>query len=178
MDGKMAAIRGSGSDALSHNLRLFQPRNAVIALGLTVNYLMKKAPFDRLPFGDWSRILVGQIDRGHYRFVVGANNQIQGFAGWGLPSKENAEAWLAGGCELSNADCIDGDCIVFNVWTAHSLNVHRFMVDRARELIKDRQTVYFRRFYSDGRVRPVRLNVTEFISAHIARAMAARDEAC
>src|ERR1700693_2975848 len=99
------ATEGAGG-----RLRLFRPRNAVVALGLTVNYLMKKAPFDRLPFGEWSRVLVGQIDRGHYCFVIGENSRIEGFSGWALAAQADAEAWLAGSRDLSFEDCRQGDC--------------------------------------------------------------------
>ncbi len=29
--------------------------------------------------------------------------------------------------------------------------------------------IYYKRFYDDGRIRPVRLTVNEFVTAHIAR---------
>ena len=50
-----------------------------MALGLAVNHLMTKPAFANLRFGDWSRILVGQINRKHYYFAVDGKNQIQGF---------------------------------------------------------------------------------------------------
>jgi hemolysin-activating ACP:hemolysin acyltransferase len=157
------------TEASTIGLRLFQPRNAVVALGLTVNYLMKRAPFDRLPFGEWSRVLVGQIDRGHYCFVVGENSRIEGFAGWALAGKADAEAWLAGSRDLSFEDCRQGDCVIFSAWAADGPMAHRFMVDHARRLIKDKQMMYFKRYYESGRVRLVRLKVNEFVVGHIAR---------
>ena len=41
-----------------------------MALGLAVSHLMTKPAFANLRFGDWSRVLVGQINRKHYAFVV------------------------------------------------------------------------------------------------------------
>ncbi len=44
--------------------------------------LMTKPAFANLRFGDWSRILAGQINRGHYALVVDKTNNVHGFAGW------------------------------------------------------------------------------------------------
>ncbi len=78
------------------DLKLFRPQSPFVALGLAVNHLMTKPAFANRRFGDWSRILVGQINRKHYCFAVDGNNQIQGFMGWALTSKEKAEAWVEG----------------------------------------------------------------------------------
>ena len=59
--------------------------------------------------------------------------------------------------------------MIFNAWSANSTSVHRFLVDAARKLIKDSETVYFKRHYKDGSWRPVRLNVNDFVAVHIDR---------
>ena len=156
-------------------LRLFRPNSPVVALGLAVNYLMTKPAFAQLRFGDWSRILVGQINRGHYCFVIDGNNQTQGFVGWALTTREKAEAWVEGRRGLSYGDSTEGDCLVFNGWMANSFKVHRFMVDEARKIIKDKETIYFKRYYNDGSNRPVRLNVNDFVARHIDRKMLSPD---
>jgi hypothetical protein len=46
-------------------------------------HLMLKPAFARLPFGHWSRILTGQIRRGHY-FFIASSKQDRGFCGWAL----------------------------------------------------------------------------------------------
>ena len=48
------------------DLKVFRPQSPYVALGLAVNHLMTKPAFANLRFGDWSRILVGQINRKHY----------------------------------------------------------------------------------------------------------------
>src|SRR5438876_7564238 len=83
-------------DATLPALRIVKPANAAAALGLAVSHLMVKPAFANLKFGDWSRILVGQINRGHFCFAMDAENQIQGFMGWALASKEHAEGWGEG----------------------------------------------------------------------------------
>jgi hypothetical protein len=51
-------------------LRLIRPNNPYVALGVAVNHLMGKPAFANLRFGDWSRALVGQINREHYYFAI------------------------------------------------------------------------------------------------------------
>src|SRR5690349_9034581 len=77
-------------------LRVFRPDNAFVALGLAVNHLMTMPAFANLRFGDWSKILVGQINRKHYWLVVDDKNEIQGFLGWAVTTRERAEDWVEG----------------------------------------------------------------------------------
>src|SRR5882724_5755562 len=76
--------------------RLYRPESSAQALGLAVNHLMTKPAFANLRFGEWSRILVGQINRRHFYFVVDPKNRVQGFAGWALTTRDKAEAWVEG----------------------------------------------------------------------------------
>src|SRR5262245_26486651 len=95
-------------------LRVFRPDNPYVALGLAVNHLMTKRAFAALRFGEWSRILVGQINRKHYCFVVDANNRVQGFLGWAVTTKDKAERSEERRVGLSYADdSFDGPCIIF-----------------------------------------------------------------
>jgi hemolysin-activating ACP:hemolysin acyltransferase len=158
-------------------LYLFRPKVAATALGLAVAHMFTKPAFGSLPFGEWSRVLVGQINRGHYAFVVDDAKQVQGFAGWGLVTRAKAEAWVEGRYDLTYQDCLEGDCVVFNAWVANSTRAHRFLVDAARKLIKDRQTVYFKRHYKNGGWRAVRLNVNDFVGVHVDRRESAKSVA-
>jgi hemolysin-activating ACP:hemolysin acyltransferase len=151
------------------DLKVFRPQDPYVALGLAVNHLMTKPTFANLRFGDWSRILVCQINRKHYCFAVDSTNHIQGFMGWALTSKENAEAWVEGRSALSFADSLDGDCVVFNAWAANTGEVNRFLLGEARKVIEGKDTVYFKRFYKDGSVRPARLRVNDLVAQHLRR---------
>ena len=131
-------------------LRVFRAKDPYIALGLAVSHLMTKPAFANLRFGDWSRILTGQINRKHYYFAVDSKNQIQGFMGWAVTSKEKAEAWVEGRGAVSFADSRDGDCLIFNAWAANTPEVNRFLVSQAREIMQGKDTVYFKRHYKDG----------------------------
>jgi hemolysin-activating ACP:hemolysin acyltransferase len=150
-------------------LRIYKPANAAAALGLAVSHLMTKPAFANLKFGDWSRILVGQINRGHYCFAVDAENQVQGFMGWAFASREHAEGWVEGRRGLSFEDSKAGDCMIINAWSANSTKVTRFLLAEARRIGSDKTTVYFKRHYKDGTTRPARVAVNSFVGAHMAR---------
>jgi hemolysin-activating ACP:hemolysin acyltransferase len=150
-------------------LRAFRPDNPFAALGLAVNHLMTMPAFASLRFGEWSRILVGQINRKHYLLVVDEKNQVQGFLGWALTTKERAEAWVEGRGGLSYQDSMDGDCVIFNAWAGKGLKVNRFLLQEARKVMAGKEMVYFKRHYKDGTTRPARLTVNEFVDQHIER---------
>ena len=150
-------------------LRIFKPANAAAALGLAVSHLMTKPAFANLKFGDWSRILVGQINRGHYCFAVDAGHQVQGFMGWALASEAHAKAWADGTRPLTFEDSRSGDHVVVNAFSANSTKVTRFLVDEARRAFKDKTTLYFKRHYKDGTTRIARVPLNEFIAGHIER---------
>ena len=153
-------------------LRIFKPASPTAALGLAVSHLMVKPAFANLKFGDWSRILVGQINRGHYCFAVDGENQVQGFMGWAFADKDKAEDWVEGRRPLTFEDSKSGDCMVINAWSANSTRVTRFLLAELRRIGKDKTTVYFKRHYKDGTTRPARLAVNAFVESHIERGAA------
>lgn len=150
-------------------MRLFRPESPAIALGLAVNHLMTKPAFAPLRFGDWSKILVGQINREHYRFVLDANDQVVGFLGWALTRQEIAEAWVENQGSFSDADARGGNSIIFNAWSADTPKVNPFLLEAARQAAQGRDMMYFKRLYKDGIVRPVRLRVNNFVTNHLKR---------
>jgi hemolysin-activating ACP:hemolysin acyltransferase len=150
-------------------LRLFRPANPGMALGLAVSHLMTKPAFARQAFGTWSRVLVGQVNRGHYYLVLDGCERVVGFLGWALTSETNAEAWVHGRASFSDADAHAGDCVVFNAWAADDGAVHRVILRAARAVVRDHRLIYFKRHYPDGGTRPMRLTVNAFIGAHLAR---------
>ena len=150
-------------------LRIFRPASPTAALGLAVSHLMVKPAFANLKFGDWSRILVGQINRGHYCFALDAENQVQGFMGWALADRDKAEDWVEGRRALTYEDSKSGDCMIINAWSANSTGATRFLLAEARRIGRDKTAVYFKRHYKDGSARPARLSVNSFVTSHIAR---------
>lgn len=144
---------------IDQELRVLQPANPAVALGLAVSHLMTKPAFAKLQFGDWSRILVGQINRKHFCFAVDADGQVQGFMGWALASREHAEAWAEGRRGLSFEDSRDGDCVVVNAFAANSNKVTRFLIEQARRVFGNKDALYFKRHYKDGSTRIARVAV-------------------
>lgn len=150
-------------------LHLFRPKTPALALGLAVSHLMTKPAFAHLKFGDWSRVLAGQINRGHYYFVVDGRNGIVGFVGWAETTRERAEAWVEGQAGVSDEHARGGNCVLLNGWAANTPEVNRFLVDAARVFWRDKETIYFKRHYKSGGTRASRLSVNAFVHRHIAR---------
>jgi len=150
-------------------LRIVRPDNPYVALGLAVSHLMTKPAFAALNFGEWSKILVGQINRKHFCFVIDGKNQVQGFLGWALADKASAEAWVEGHQALSFQDSRDGDCIIFNAWASSSMQAKRLLMIEARKVMAGKHMAYFKRHYPDGSTRPSRLTVNDFVDQHIER---------
>src|SRR5262247_605746 len=174
-NNKAAPATTAPAAAARPELRVFRPDNPYVALELAVNHLITKPAFAYFKFGGWSRILVGQINRKHFWFVVDANNQIVGFMGWAVTSKDKAEAWVEGRAGLAYDDAKDGDCVVFNAWAANNLKINRFLLEEGRKVIQGKDTVYFKRHYNDGSTRPSRLRVNDFVDQHIERKRAPAD---
>jgi hemolysin-activating ACP:hemolysin acyltransferase len=150
-------------------LRIVKPDSPAAALGLAVSHLMTKPAFANLRFGDWSRILVGQINRKHFCLVVDGAGQVQGFMGWALASEEHANAWAKGSRALTFEDSRHGDCVVVNAFSANSTRVTRFLIREARRVFKDKTALYFKRHYKDGTTRVARMSINEFVNGHIER---------
>lgn len=135
-------------------LRTFD--NRAMALGLAVEYLMKKPAFARLPFGHWSRVLIGQIRRGHYVLVI-QGKKVVGFGGWAASTEAEAEAWLAGQPNATEIAGDAGDCAVINAWAADGPAVNDVLIAEAMRRTQEFRMVYAKREYEDGRTRPVRM---------------------
>lgn len=154
--------RSEGTTLQEVHLRLVRPANPAAALGLATSHLMTKPAFAQLRFGAWSRVLVGQVNRGHYRLVMDGDHQVHGFLGWALCSEAAAEAWLAGR-DLPSAQAREGDCVLFNAWSADTPAVHRLVLVAARGAMLGRRLACFRRVYPDGTSRATRMPVNAFV---------------
>ena len=95
-----------GDSPGSPELSLWKPAEPATALGLAVEFLMKEPVFAKLPFGDWSQVLIGQINRGHFCFVVDAQRRVQGFLGWAFTQERLAEQWVESRAALTDKDCL------------------------------------------------------------------------
>jgi hypothetical protein len=88
---------------------------------------------------------------------VAVSYLIVGFAGWAFTTREKADAWIAGASDPLFEDSKSGEIIVINAW------------DEMRKVGGAKEAVYYKRFYNDGRLRPVRLPVNEFVATHVAQ---------
>jgi hemolysin-activating ACP:hemolysin acyltransferase len=147
-------------------LRAVLIKDAATALGLAIGHLMSKPAYESIGFASWSRVLIGQINRGHYRFIMDNGDRVAGFLGWTYTDRETAENWVAG---KSGKDAPQpGNCVVFNVWSSERGEVGKLLLDSARQAMQGCDLVYYRRLYANGRVRPVRLSVNAFVQKHMA----------
>jgi len=153
-----------------HGLKTITFENRATALGLAVEHLMLKPAFARLPFGHWSRVLTGQIRRGHY-FFIASSNRIVGFCGWALATEEEAEAWVAGSEAAAIMKGESGDCIVLNAWSADTPEAHRVLLDELRIRGRGNRVLYAKRDYKDGRTRPLRLKLDGAVDSHALKAI-------
>jgi hemolysin-activating ACP:hemolysin acyltransferase len=142
-------------------LRLFQHPNPAAALGLAVSHLMTKPAFARLPFGTWSRVLVGQINRRHYQLALDPAGNTIGFLGWAISDENAAEAWLAG--VETPSDSGSGDCVIINAWSAETAAANRLLLEAARIVAARHRLIYFKRHYPDGSIRTGKLSTPDFV---------------
>lgn len=150
------------------NLRAIRPKNPYIALGMMVDHLMNKPAYSAVGFTSWSKILAGQINRNHYAFIINSQQKLLGMIGWVFADQSVAEAWVSGK-PLGKHGGKDGDCIIFNMWSADNNEVHGLILDIARQAVAGCKMLYYRRLYADGRMRIVRLPVNQFVHRHLER---------
>jgi tetratricopeptide (TPR) repeat protein len=168
------AVERSGAKD-EERLRAWRPKSLSASLGLAVEFLSKKPAFAKLQFGEWSQVLYYQVNRGHFFFVVDQDQRVLGFLGWALTDESLAEQWVEGRAGLRNDQCREGDCVIVNAFASETDAANRFIVEAMRKLFANKRTLYFKRHYRDGRARPVRLTVNEFVAAHLARSSGRRD---
>lgn len=151
-------------------LKRAQFRDGYAALGRAVTYLMTKPAFAAAPFGHWARTLTGQVNRGHYFFVLqGEADAIVGFLGWAFVPEETALNWVQNRGAVSFSDSVAGDCVVINAWAADSGAANRFILQELRKIGAAKKRVFAKRYYPDGRARGVELEVNGAVPGHIAR---------
>ncbi len=92
-----------------------------------------------------------------------------------MTSQSLAEQWVEGRAGLRNDECREGDCVIVNAFAAETGGANRFIVNTMRKLFASKRTLYFKRHYRDGRTRPTRLSVNDFVAGHVARSVAGRE---
>ena len=148
--------------------RLTRAADPYAAVARAVEFCARHDAFAARPFGHWAKVLIGQVNRGHYRFATetgaeGPAPRIVGFAGWFHASRASAERWLAD--EACPAHDPRGDCVVLNAVAAESAEVLRLLSGSLHLMRPGPFTLYAKRLYADGRVRPIRLPVAGHATA-------------
>ena len=139
-------------------LRAIRDKNPFAACGRTVSYLMNVPNLARLPFGQLSRLIVGQINRGHYFFIVDSASAINGYCGWSQASHSEAEAWLVKNIDVGGDRVTDGPVCVINLWQASSPKANTAIIGALRTMLHPgTELIVAKRFYPDGTIRPVRI---------------------
>jgi hemolysin-activating ACP:hemolysin acyltransferase len=149
-------------------LRAAQDPNAFAALGRAVSYMMTKPAFANAPFGHWAKTLTGQINRKHYFFVT-RGDKVAGFVGWAFVDEAKARLWVEGKADIGFGDSVNGDCVVINAWASDDEGVNRFILEEMRRRVLARKRVFAKRFYKDGRVRPVILELNDILKSHVTK---------
>jgi hemolysin-activating ACP:hemolysin acyltransferase len=91
-----------------------------LALGVACRYLRTKEPFRSYGFGGHTDLLLGQILRGHFSFIVDGD-VIVGYVGWALCSEEVASDWMGGLRLPSYGECQSGDVLAIATFATNSL---------------------------------------------------------
>ena len=154
----------------ARSLRMVTFRDANAAIGVAPRLTMRHPAFSRLPFGEWADVLAGQAKRGHQAFVVDETSEVLGFFGYALVTEADAEAWAKGERQLSNEQCLAGECMILNAWVSSDTRVLRFMLNAFRRLGLEKKALYYKRAYPDGSVRPSRTSNNDFVGRHLSRA--------
>ncbi len=166
-DNLAALLRMDGGE--QPRLSAWKPADPAASLGLAVEFLSRMPAFGKLQFGEWSQVLFYQVARGHFFFVVDQDKRVRGFLGWALTEQALAEQWVEGLAGLRNEQCREGDCVIINAFAAETDEANHFIVDTMRGLFASKRRLYFKRHYPDGRTRPARLSVNDFVARHLAR---------
>ena len=133
--------------------------NGYAALGKAVELQSQHPAFGNRPFGEWSKILMGQINRGHFAFIA-CEDKITGFIGWLRTDRASGEAWLRENKHVKDPNVPMGEAVVVNAIQAEDRGALRLIRAKATELEKPPFTIYAKRFYKDGTIRPLTYDVS------------------
>jgi hemolysin-activating ACP:hemolysin acyltransferase len=103
------------------------------ALGAAVNLLRRVEPYASYPFGRFTNVLMGQIQRKHYVFTIDDGFPV-GYVGWARCDEAVARAWVEGRVVPTTAACRDGDSAVLITFYAANRKTALRQVRYCRDL--------------------------------------------
>ena len=122
-------------------VRMTRPMDA---LALMVQLSLQAPAFASQRFGTWSRVLIGQVNRGDYVILL-LNGRPVGFAGWFPAFMADAETWIEGNTDIPPAPPGQGDCAVMNAFMAPSADGSRYLREAFLSQIPALKWVYAKR---------------------------------
>lgn len=137
------------------DLALFRLRSPQLALATLVQLSAGAPAFASQRFGIWTRVLIGQVNRGDYLILAQAGRPV-GFAGWFAARKADAEAWLEHEADIPVAPPGEADCAVMNAFMAPSPEAARYLREGFLRQIPTLATIYAKRV-KDGKRRLARV---------------------
>ena len=146
----------------SRTIRPIQFPNPHAAAGRAMELLMVSPQFATMRFGNLSRLIAGHINRKHYFFAGKDGEQdkeLVGFIGWALLSCDDAEAWISDNREPPVGAGLAGPVCAVNIWRGATYETNIAMMRLLTAVCPEQTHIYARRFYADGRIRPVRLKL-------------------
>lgn len=136
-------------------LRANRIRDRHRALGLIAEYLAQSPVFSSQYFGDWTKMLMGQINRDHY-LIAWRGERVVGFVGWARCDLEEAEAWLTGLHTASSQSFLNGSCMIINAWKTDENDVIYFLRKCLQKDVPGIEWIFGKRVYPNGTVREIR----------------------
>lgn len=131
--------------------------NPRVGLAEAVQHLNKHDATARLSIRRAVPLVVGSLNRGHFRLLVEGNRSV-GFFCWALASREAARKWAF---ELDGSgvgDGVEGEGAVVNFLVCENADLVRYSRDIMPEIIPGKTFLCGRRSYKDGSNRPVWLD--------------------
>lgn len=77
--------------------------------------------------------------------------------GWALTGETLAEEWAEGRRQLRSDECKDGDCVIINVFAADFPDATRALSEEGIKVLEGKRLFYAKRYYANGRTRPLRM---------------------
>lgn len=151
MNGDLTTAHSSQPGAI---MRMGLGSDPHAAAGQAMVLMARHPEFGDLSFRQMASLIIGQVNRKHYRFVLRGGAPV-GFVGWALCSEAAGRRWLLHNDASAVGDGRQGDCVVLNHWLADGPEMNAFIIAQMLQILPAQRLLFARRRYADGRTRPV-----------------------
>jgi hypothetical protein len=124
------------------------------AFGMVMDYLSRSELYTGFELGNLSKAIRRQLRLGHHVAAV-LGDQMVGYAGWLITSREIAEAWKEGKGVLKTDPNGKADAAALTIVAVTDPRATPGLIRRARQLNPGTR-VYFKREYQDAALRGAR----------------------